>query len=58
MPVEAGEPGDVRESLQAEIVVEMGVDVVGDGVEVALVLIRPHRSGRIPMDRWVEPSGA
>ena len=47
----------MREDLQAEVVVEMGVDVVGDGVEVALILLGPHASDRTPMDRWVEPSG-
>ena len=51
MPVIAGEPGDASESLQAEVVVEMGVDVVGDNVELALVLLGPHVSERTPMDR-------
>ena len=48
----------MSEGLQAEVVVKMRVDVVGDNVELALVLLSPHASERTPMERWIEPSGA
>ena len=41
----------MSESLQAEVLVKMRIDVVGDNVELALVLLSPHVSERTPMDR-------
>ena len=57
MPVVGRESGDVRKTVEAEVVVEVGVNVVGDRIKLALVL-GPHAAGRTPTDRRTLPSGA
>ena len=58
MPVVGRESGDVRKTVEAEVVVEVGVNVVGDRIKLALVLLGPHAAGRTPTDRRTLPSGA